>query len=122
MRKVFVLVICLIGICSGKKFHSENEPLCDAAIETFFQLLEKDYWAEGYEFLISAIILGDKTIYEHKTGTYCNNTETIQCGKLDFNITYKCPHRYIYVIDEFQRLESIGAPNSGKAGQPLGTK
>jgi len=101
---------------------SDAEHLCEEAIELFYALISKPYGAKEYEFLISAIIFGDKKIKDLKTGYYCHYTEVITCKHLDFYITYKCPNGYVYIFDEFQRLENTGGSKVGYDGQPLGTK
>jgi len=124
MRKIFLLTICLFGVCFGKDMKRvyNYEPYCEQAWDLVKELLKKDYWAKGYEFLISAVILGDKKIKDLETGYYCEAAERIACNRLDFYTVYKCPDKMVYIFSEYQRLENAGAPISGNAGQPLGTK
>jgi len=116
MRTAFLLIACLFGFCFGESAE------CGKAKEVFLELLKKDHWAKGYEFLISAVILGDKKIKDLETGYYCEAVEHLECSRLDFYTAYECPNRTIRILNEYQRLEMLGNPNSGNAGQPLGTK
>ena len=125
MKKAFVLLACLFGVC----FSGWTNPQCYEVIEIKLGLLQKSAFGKKDNNMDLAGILLGTTIFDGKRNCHC--IETIDCGdgEIKLCVLHKCENLKdpisVFNQDDVQRFIvnlGGGGSNGGSSGQPLDTK
>jgi len=93
MRKIFILLACLFGLCLGNNPHKGENHKCGKLPQLTTELIEMSKWLVEDEDLVYVAKDSDKILGK------ITCVEIIECGKEKYCIVYKTPNQIISVLD-----------------------